>query len=77
MKIHEDCVNALSIAFSELLIKKTIVLSDCYVIMKKVHKKFQKITEQIKITETNLLDLASVINYEIIQLDRIIIETRN
>ena len=45
--------------------------------MKKIHKKLKKLTEQIKITETSLLDMASIINYEIIQLDRMMIEIRN
>ena len=34
-------------------------------------------TEKIKITETNLLDMASVVNYEIIQVDRLIIQMKN
>jgi hypothetical protein len=42
-----------------------------------VHRKLKTITGKIKITETNLLDMASLINYEIIQVDRMIIEIRN
>lgn len=42
-----------------------------------MHRKLKTITGQIKITETNLLDMASLINYEIIQVDRMIIEIRN
>ena len=45
--------------------------------MKKVHQKLKNITQQIKITETNLLDMASIVNYEIIQVDRMLIEIRN
>ena len=60
-----------------LEIKGSEVLSDGYVILKWVHKKLKNITQQIKITETNLLDMASIINYEIIQVDRMLIEMRN
>ena len=46
-------------------------------ILKWVHRKLKNITQQIKITETNLLDMASIVNYEIIQVDRMLIEMRN
>lgn len=35
------------------------------------------ITESIKITETSLLDMASIVNYENIQIEKFIIEVRN
>lgn len=41
-----------------------------------MHHKLQEITEEIKVSETNLLDVASLINYEIIQVDRQLIETK-
>jgi hypothetical protein len=41
-----------------------------------VHHKLKEITEEIKVTETSLLDVASLINYEIIQVDRQLIETK-
>jgi hypothetical protein len=42
----------------------------------KVHQKLKEITEGIKVSETDLLDVASLINYEIIQVDRQLIETK-
>jgi hypothetical protein len=42
----------------------------------KVHQKLKEITEDIKVSETDLLDVASLINYEMIQVDRQLIETK-
>lgn len=42
----------------------------------KVHQKLKEITEDIKVSETDLLDVASLINYEIIQVDRQLIENK-
>jgi hypothetical protein len=36
----------------------------------------KEITEDIKVSETDLLDVASLMNYEIIQIDRQLIETK-
>jgi hypothetical protein len=36
----------------------------------------KEITGEISIAETDLLDIASLINYEIIQVDRQIIDTK-
>ena len=38
-------------------------LQDCYIILKIVQDKLKNITESIKITETSLLDMASIVNY--------------
>ena len=32
--------------------------------------------QNIKITETNLLDVATIINYEIVQVDRVAVEVK-
>lgn len=42
-----------------------------------MQSKLKEITEDIKITETNLLDIASLVNYEIIQVSRQIIDTHH
>lgn len=42
----------------------------------KVQSKLKEITDDIKVAETDLLDVASLINYEIIQVDRQLIDTR-
>ena len=77
MKIHEKCVDILGKTYTEIEKKGINVLSDSYIILKRVQKKLKEVTDKIKITETNLLDMASVINYEIIQVDRLLIEVRN
>lgn len=38
-------------------------LQDCYVILKIVQDKLKNITQSIKITQTSLLDMASIVNY--------------
>lgn len=53
------------------------ILQDCYVVLKIVQEKLKFITESIKITEISLLDMASIINYEHIQVEKFIIEIRN
>jgi hypothetical protein len=48
-----------------------------YVTLNRVQAKLKEITEDIKISETNLLDIASLVNYEIIQVSRQMNETQN
>lgn len=38
-------------------------ISISYIVLKRVHDSLKEITEDIKITETDLLDVASLINY--------------
>lgn len=52
------------------------MLNDCYILVKKVNKKLRSITQGIRITETNLLDIATMVNYEIIEVDRLLEEIK-
>ena len=54
-----------------------MLLQDSYVLLKYIQEKLKEITTSIKITETSLLDMASLVNYEQIQVDRFIIDLRN
>ena len=45
--------------------------------VKKVNKKLRSITQGIRITETNLLDIATMVNYEIIEVDRLLEEIKS
>ena len=51
-------------------------LGDSYTALTKVHRKLKEITQDIKVSQTDLLDVASMVNYQIIQVDRQLIETR-
>jgi hypothetical protein len=51
-------------------------LAEAYLALAKILSKLKEITEDIKVSETDLLDVASLINYEIIQVDRQLIETK-
>lgn len=50
-----------------------IFLEDAYVLLNYIQEKLKEITTNIKITETSLLDMASLVNYEHIQVGRLII----
>ena len=76
IKIHEKCMKSLEWALKLLEKKGKEVLSDCYVLLRKVSKKLRLITQSVKITETNLLDMATVVNYEIIQVERLFSEIK-
>ena len=45
-------------------------------LLKKISKKLRLMAQNIKITETNLLDVATIINYEIVQVDRVAVEVK-
>ena len=51
-------------------------LSEANLSLVRIHHKLKEITENINVSETDLLDLASLINYEIIQVDRQLIEIK-
>lgn len=44
--------------------------------LQRVHRQLKEITEEIRVTETDLLDVASLINIEIIQIDREMIDIK-
>ena len=74
--IHEKCLKSLSSGLKLLEKEGNIMLSDCYILLKKVSKKLRLITQSVKITETNLLDMATLVNYEIIQVERLFSEIK-
>lgn len=52
------------------------MLEDSYILLRHIQEKLKEITYNIKITETSLLDMASLVNYEQIQVDRFIVELK-